>query len=155
LDIPEVSLVAVLDADKEGFLRSTRSLIQTCGRAARNVNGRVILYAESVTPSMTQALEETARRRRIQEAYNQAHGITPETIRKAITETFDFGSAASPATGVVAEGRERYGSSEEFAADIRELERQMHAAARDLDFEQAVDLRDRIKQLRELLLLET
>jgi excinuclease ABC subunit B len=155
LDIPEVSLVAVLDADKEGFLRSTRSLIQTCGRAARNVNGRVILYAETVTPSMARALEETDRRRRIQQAHNRKHGITPETIRKAITETFDFGQAASPAAEAASEALDRYASPEEVVADIRRLEAQMHAAARDLDFEQAADLRDRVKRLQELVLLET
>jgi len=154
LDIPEVALVAVLDADKEGFLRSTRSLIQTCGRAARNVSGRVILYAETVTPSMARALEETDRRRRIQQAYNRKHRITPTTIRKAITETFDFGQAA-PATGGVVEALDRYGSADDIVADIRALESQMHAAARDLDFEQAAELRDRIRRLKELVLLET
>jgi excinuclease ABC subunit B len=155
LDIPEVSLVAVLDADKEGFLRSTRSLIQTCGRAARNVNGRVILYAETVTASMAQALEETDRRRRIQQAHNRKNGITPETIRKAITETFDFGQTAAPVADAASETLGRYASPEEVVADIRRLEAQMHAAARDLDFEQAADLRDRIKRLKELVLLET
>ena len=155
LDIPEVSLVAVLDADKEGFLRSTRSLIQTCGRAARNVNGRVILYAETVTPSMAQALEETDRRRGIQQAYNRKHRITPETIRKAITETFDFGQTPAAVADGALETLDRYASPEEIVADVRTLEKQMHAAARDLDFEQAAELRDRIKRLKELVLLET
>jgi excinuclease ABC subunit B len=99
---------------------------------------------------MAQALDETARRRRIQEAYNREHGITPETIRKAITETFDFGPLNAPAPAV-AEALERYSSSDAIVADIRELERQMHAAARDLDFEQAAELRDRIKELKELV----
>jgi excinuclease ABC subunit B len=104
---------------------------------------------------MTRALEETDRRRRIQQAHNRENGITPETIRKAITETFDFGPAAAPAADPEAGTLDRYGSSSDIVADIRGLEAQMHAAARDLDFEQAAELRDRIKRLKELVLLET
>jgi excinuclease ABC subunit B len=156
LDIPEVALVAILDADKEGFLRSARSLIQTCGRAARNANGMVLLYADTVTPSMRQAIEETARRRTIQQAYNQRHGITPESIHKAITGTFDFGTGPPPSpVGRVAEDLAEYGSLEDVDAAIRKLEKQMHQAAGDLDFERAANLRDRIKSLQRLIVLET
>jgi excinuclease ABC subunit B len=156
LDIPEVSLVAILDADKEGFLRSARSLIQTCGRAARNANGLVILYADTVTPSMQQAIDETTRRRTIQQAYNQTHGITPESIHKAITGTFDFGAHPPPSPAArVAENPAEYGSLEDVDAEIRKLEKQMHQAAGDLDFERAADLRDRIKRLQRLIVLET
>jgi excinuclease ABC subunit B len=156
LDIPEVSLVAILDADKEGFLRSARSLIQTAGRAARNANGMVILYADSVTPSMQRAIDETRRRRTIQHAYNATHGITPETIQKAITEIFDFG--ASPqleAVDQVEEELTEYKTLEDVEADIRRLETQMHQAARELDFEAAAELRDRVRSLRRLIVLET
>ena len=156
LDIPEVSLVAILDADKEGFLRSARSLIQTCGRAARNANGLVILYADSVTPSMRQAIEETNRRREIQEAYNEAHGITPASVHKAIAGTFDFGVAPPPdSLGRVAQASAAYDSLEDIDAEIRRLEAQMHQAARDLEFERAADLRDRIQSLQRLIVLET
>jgi len=156
LDIPEVSLVAILDADKEGFLRSARSLIQTCGRAARNANGMVILYADTVTPSMQQTINETNRRRKIQQAYNQAHGITPESVRKTITEAFDFGTGQSLSPiGRVAEELADYGSLEDVDAEIRRLEKQMHQAARELDFERAADLRDQVKSLQRLIVLET
>ncbi len=155
LDIPEVSLVAILDADKEGFLRSNRSLIQTCGRASRNVNGMVIMYADTLTRSMEQAIEETGRRRRIQQGYNTQHGITPETIRKAITETFDFGGDAQGArTPAVAEDLASYGSLEELEEKVRALEKQMHAAAGELDFEYAAELRDRIRDLKKLAVME-
>jgi excinuclease ABC subunit B len=154
LDIPEVSLVAILDADKEGFLRSTRSLIQTCGRAARNANGRVLLYADTVTPSMQQAIDETNRRREIQQIYNRAHDITPASVQKAIAGTFDFGTPP-PATGRVSEAADAYESIEDVDAEIRRLERQMHQAARDLDFERAADLRDRLRRLQQLIVLET
>jgi excinuclease ABC subunit B len=156
LDIPEVSLVAILDADKEGFLRSARSLIQTCGRAARNANGMVILYADTVTPSMQQAIDETNRRRGIQQAHNEAHAITPESIQKAITGTFDFGASAPPSPASrVAEDLSEYGSLEDVDAEIRRLEKQMHQAARELDFERAADLRDQVKSLQRLIVLET
>jgi excinuclease ABC subunit B len=156
LDIPEVSLVAILDADKEGFLRSARSLIQTCGRAARNANGMVILYADTVTPSMQQAIDETNRRRHIQQDHNQAHGITPESVHKAITGTFDFGTGQPPSPAArVAEEIAEYGSLEDVDAEIRRLEKQMHQAARELDFERAADLRDQVKGLQRLIVLET
>jgi len=156
LDIPEVSLVAILDADKEGFLRSNRSLIQTCGRAARNLNGTVILYADSITASMRQAIDETNRRREIQEAYNATHNITPETVQKAVTEIFDFGTEAGKAAALeVAESIRDYASMDSLDAEIRRLEKQMHRAAKDLDFEHAATLRDRIKALQNLIVLET
>jgi len=155
LDIPEVSLVAILDADKEGFLRSTRSLIQTCGRAARNASGMVILYADTITASMRQAIDETNRRRQIQQAYNQAHDITPASVQKAITGAFDFGTPAPPATGQVAEAPDAYHSLEDVDAEVRRTEKEMHRAARDLDFERAAELRDRIRRLQQLVVLET
>jgi excinuclease ABC subunit B len=155
LDIPEVSLVAILDADKEGFLRSTRSLIQTCGRAARNASGMVILYADTITASMRQAMDETNRRRQIQQAYNQAHDITPASVQKAITGAFDFGTPAPAATGQVAEAPDAYHSLEDVDAEVRRTEKEMHRAARDLDFERAAELRDRIRRLQQLVVLET
>jgi excinuclease ABC subunit B len=156
LDIPEVSLVAILDADKEGFLRSARSLIQTCGRAARHAGGMVIFYADTVTRSMQQAIDETDRRRKIQQAYNLAHGITPESVHKAITGAFDFVTGQPPPpTGRVAETVADYGSLEEVDAEVRRLEKQMHLAAKELDFERAADLRDQVKRLQRLVVLET
>ncbi|MCU0601790.1 MAG: excinuclease ABC subunit UvrB [Desulfobacterales bacterium] len=156
LDIPEVSLVAILDADKEGFLRSARSLIQTSGRAARHAGGMVILYADTVTPSMQQAIDETDRRRKIQQAYNIAHGITPESVHKAITGAFDFvNGQPPPKAGRVAEALADYGSLEEVDAEIRRLEKQMHLAAKELDFERAADLRDQVKRLQRLVVLES
>ena len=148
LDLPEVSLVAILDADKEGFLRSAGSLIQTSGRAARNVNGRVIMYADTVTESMRVALEETTRRRVMQEAYNTEHGITPATIVKAIDDislsvyNLDYGTPA------VMEDREAYLSPVELDSRIEELQAQMRQAAANLDFERAATLRDKIKTLK-------
>jgi excinuclease ABC subunit B len=150
LDIPEVSLVAVLDADKEGFLRSGRSLIQTAGRASRNVEGLVIMYADHVTQSMRQALEETERRRAIQQAYNEAHGITPTSIRKSLTDVFssiyerDYVEIRS-----VAEDVAGYREPKDLAREIRHLEDEMRAAAKGLKFEWAAKLRDRIERLRE------
>jgi excinuclease ABC subunit B len=156
LDIPEVSLVAILDADKEGFLRSARSLIQTCGRAARHAGGMVIFYADTITRSMQQAIDETGRRRKIQQAYNIAHGITPESVHKAITGAFDVvtGQAPSPVDRV-AEALADYASLEDVDAEIRRLEKQMHQAAKELDFERAADLRDQVKRLQRLIVLET
>ena len=148
LDLPEVSLVAILDADKEGFLRSAGSLIQTSGRAARNVAGRVIMYADTVTESMRVALEETSRRRVIQEAYNTEHGITPASIVKAIDDislsvyNLDYGTPA------VMEDREAYLSPDELDARIEELQGQMRQAAANLDFERAATLRDKIKTMK-------
>ena len=155
LDIPEVSLVAILDADKEGFLRSTRSLIQTSGRAARNVRGTVLLYADTVTRSMQQAMDETRRRRKIQHAYNQQHNITPETIRKEVTQVFDFGKKdeAGPKYEV-AEDFTKYKSLDDMDAVIRSLETEMRAAAKALEFERAAELRDQIKALKKFIVLE-
>ncbi len=157
LDIPEVSLVAILDADKEGFLRSERSLIQTIGRAARNLHGKAILYADAVTDSMARAMEETERRRRKQLAHNEAHGITPRGVEKAVIEIIDGvaeagkGGRASPASAV-AEAGAGYGAlpPEEILREIERLEQQMYRHARDLEFEEAAQLRDRIAQLRQL-----
>ena len=155
LDIPEVSLVAILDADKEGFLRSTRSLIQTCGRAARNVRGMVIMYADEITASMKQAIYETDRRREIQQAYNRAHDITPETIRKDITQVFDFGNEQEKAAkDQVSEILSRYRTLDDLDDIIKSLEKEMKQAARELEFEKAADLRDQIKALQETMVLE-
>jgi excinuclease ABC subunit B len=155
LDIPEVSLVAVLDADKEGFLRSTRSLIQTCGRAARNVHGKVLLYADRITGSMQQAIDETSRRREIQRSYNQAHGIIPESIQKEVTAIFDFGLEPRDAKGnKVAEAVKAYKSLEDLDRVIKKLEREMKQAAQALEFERAAELRDEINALQKLMVLE-
>ncbi|MCD6519823.1 MAG: excinuclease ABC subunit UvrB [Anaerolineae bacterium] len=149
LDLPEVSLVAILDADKEGFLRSTSALIQTIGRAARNVHGRVIMYADVITESMRQAIDETNRRRRIQMAYNEEHGIVPSTIVKEIhdlTESLRAGTERELATR-----RPTEIPKDELARMIRELEKQMKRAAQDLEFEKAALLRDQILELRRSL----
>jgi excinuclease ABC subunit B len=152
LDIPEVSLVAVLDADKEGFLRSAVSLIQTIGRAARNVNGRVILYADHVTDSMKKALDETNRRRDVQRRYNEEHGITPQTVTRNIT---DLGMAVVEAdyvtVPIAADDGAEY-APEQVPAIVAELEREMKQAAEELDFERAAGLRDRILALKDLAL---
>jgi excinuclease ABC subunit B len=155
LDLPEVSLVAILDADKEGFLRSARSLIQTFGRAARNVRGTVLLYADKVTPSMQQAMEETRRRKEIQHAYNQKHGITPQTIRKEVTQIFDFGKEveATP-MNQLREDLAQYKSLDDMDATISALESEMRQAAKALEFERAAELRDQIKALKRLIVLE-
>ena len=156
LDIPEVSLVAILDADKEGFLRSTRSLIQTFGRAARNVNGTVVMYADVITGSMQAAIDETDRRRKIQHEYNQRHDITPETIKKAIAPTFDLETAnatQSIENKGIAEPLEAYQSLEDIDRRAAQLEKEMRAAAKDLDFEKAAELRDRIRALKELVVI--
>ena len=155
LDIPEVSLMAILDADKEGFLRSARSLIQTCGRAARNVRGRVIMYADVVTRSMQQCIDETNRRREIQKAYNRQHGITPETIQKDITRIFDFDKTGKDtAIDHVAEAVEAYKSIDDIDSAVAALEKEMHAAAKDLEFEKAANLRDQIRALQKFIVLE-
>ncbi len=150
LDIPEVSLVAILDADKEGFLRSTRSLVQTCGRAARNVRGKVIMYADRVTDSMGRAIGETSRRREIQLAYNLSHGITPETITKQITRLFTENRKPDKKgkTLSLSESIASYRSLGDVEKSIVELESLMEKAARDLEFEKAIDYRDRIRTLR-------
>jgi excinuclease ABC subunit B len=156
LDIPEVSLVAILDADKEGFLRSTRSLIQTFGRAARNVRGTVLLYADIVTRSMQQAIDETRRRRIIQNDYNREHQITPETIRKEVTQIFDFGPEAEKAPRYdLAEDLSKYKTLDDVDAVIKSLDTEMQAAARDLEFERAAELRDQIRRLKKLVVMET
>ena len=149
LDLPEVSLVAILDADKEGFLRSEGSLIQTIGRAARHVDGHVIMYADTMTDSMRKAIEETYRRRKIQMGYNEKHGITPTSIKKSIRDITDRVRA-------VAESRETYsvGSDiprSELVRLIKDLESQMKAAAKNLEFEKAALLRDQIVELRRSL----
>ncbi len=145
LDIPEVSLVAILDADKEGFLRSASSLIQTVGRAARNADGRVIMYADSVTKSMQIAIDETARRRAIQMAYNQKNGITPTTIRKAVRDLIEIGKKADKAD---AKPKTRKLSGEAKEKYLAELTAEMKRAASHLEFERAAYLRDKIKELR-------
>jgi excinuclease ABC subunit B len=152
LDMPEVSLVAILDADKEGFLRSEGSLIQTIGRAARHVNGRAILYADRITGSIERALAETDRRRAKQIEHNAAHGITPKSIRKAVTDVMEG------ARGDVESGAGRRGAGIEAAVPvlgpeqamkrIRKLEAEMHRHARNLEFEQAAHARDEIERLR-------
>jgi excinuclease ABC subunit B len=156
LDIPEVSLVAILDADKEGFLRSARSLIQTFGRAARNANGTVVLYADRVTASMRQAMQETDRRREIQQEYNRAHGITPQTVHKSITDIFDRAyDAPSGEADQVAETVDDFITFDGVESTLNDLEAQMHAAAKDLDFENAARIRDRIKMIRKRQLFES
>ncbi len=148
LDIPEVSLVAILDADKQGLLRSATSLVQTVGRAARNANGKVIMYADSITSAMRYAIDETKRRRDIQSAYNKEHGITPETIVKAVHEVIDLASSVKGADKR-ADAPKRKLSRDEKIKLAAELEREMKRAAKALDFERAAHLRDRILKLRE------
>ncbi len=169
LDMPEVSLVCILDADKEGFLRSERSLIQTIGRAARNVNGKVILYADTVTKSMEKAIGETERRREKQHAHNVKLGQTPKGVTKKITDVMDLGDPHRgnskhkyTAFGKVAESEPQYDTATskvqsvaELSQQIDELEKQMHQHARDLEFEQAAALRDQVKQLREQIILNS
>ncbi len=146
LDLPEVSLVAILDADKEGFLRSETSLIQTIGRAARNVNAKVILYADSVTQSMQLAMDETARRRSVQQAYNDKHGITPETVRKAIRAGIESDKAKRrEASSSAKENNDGAYITIEY---VEKLEREMMSAAEDLEFERAASLRDRVQIMR-------
>jgi len=153
LDLPEVSLVAILDADKEGFLRSTRSLIQTCGRAARNINGRVLMYADNMTRSMRACIEETERRRAKQLAWNREHNITPETVKKGmrtILESIEEHDYYTP-PGMVAETPEEYGVSiKDIPKMVKRLRKEMLAAAKSLDFERAAELRDRVKKLEEM-----
>ncbi|HBA91042.1 MAG TPA: excinuclease ABC subunit B, partial [Anaerolineaceae bacterium] len=159
LDLPEVSLVAILDADKEGFLRSGTALIQTIGRAARHIHGTVIMYADRITDSMRYAIDETNRRRAKQEAYNQEHGIEPVSIFKAIHDLTDRLSVPTPSG--VAEGRARYSADgkkefvpipkNELKRIINEMEKEMKQAAKDLEFEKAALLRDQIFEMRVML----
>jgi excinuclease ABC subunit B len=161
LDLPEVSLVAILDADKEGFLRSTRSLIQTIGRAARNVNGKAILYADKITEAIRVAIDETGRRRQKQRVYNETHGITPQSVIKAVKDIID-GARPEPAPGhrTPAERRAYLEAAEEtaeyaalapdtLARLLNRLEKEMYQHARNLEFEQAAALRDKIQTIRE------
>lgn len=151
LDIPEVSLVAILDADKEGFLRSERSLIQTCGRAARNVEGKVIMYADTITPSMAAAIEETERRRKIQGDYNKANNITPATIKSRIKDILSSIYESDYYTvPVAAEKEKEYIPPHEIPALIKSLKKEMEKASKKLDFEKAAELRDRIKELEDV-----
>ncbi|MDH4206208.1 MAG: excinuclease ABC subunit UvrB, partial [Desulfobacteraceae bacterium] len=155
LDIPEVSLVAILDADKEGFLRSTRSLIQTCGRASRNVRGQVIMYADFVTRSMQQAIDETNRRRNIQKLYNKQHSIIPTSIEKKITPVFEKVAEFNDKTkDRVAETLAKYESVENLDIIIRNLEREMKQAAEELEFEKAAEIRDQIQAMKEMIVFE-
>jgi excinuclease ABC subunit B len=153
LDIPEVSLVAILDADKEGFLRSERSLIQTSGRAARHIAGQVIMYADAITGSIRACLDETGRRRTVQQRYNQENGITPESIKKAIHNILgSIYEADYVSVPLISEEKMAYASQEELPAMIGRLKGEMKAAAGDLDFEKAAKLRDEIKELMTLML---
>jgi excinuclease ABC subunit B len=155
LDMPEVSLVAILDADKEGFLRSERSLVQTIGRAARNLNGKAILYGDVITGSMRRAIEETERRRDKQRAYNVAHGITPRGVRKAVADILEGAHAGGPVSAgryaKVAEAVAAYATQtpEMLMKKIKQLEQAMYRHARDLEFEEAARLRDEIQRIRE------
>jgi excinuclease ABC subunit B len=155
LDMPEVSLVAILDADKEGFLRAEKSLIQTMGRAARHINGKAIMYADRITGSMQRAMDETDRRRAKQVAYNEKHGITPHALNKPITDIMDLGDTNHPASGKVrlrkiAEKEKTYKAmnATQLMGKVAEIEKQMFEAARDLEFEKAASLRDEVETLR-------
>ena len=154
LDMPEVSLVAILDADKEGFLRSEGALIQTIGRAARNANGKAILYADKITGSMRRAIDETRRRRDKQKAYNEEHGITPQTIRKAIADIMEGAHAGAPMPArqyaKVAEAEAEYAalSPKQMAKRIKALEKEMYQHAKDLEFEEAAAVRDQLRKLQ-------
>jgi excinuclease ABC subunit B len=155
LDIPEVSLVAILDADKEGFLRSERSLIQTCGRAARNLSGHVIMYADTITGSMQRCIDETARRRKLQQEFNEEHGITPQSVKKGLRTILESIEERDYYTiPVAAEPQEEYVPLAEIPKLVKKLRKEMLAAAKELNFETAAELRDRIKKLedRELAL---
>lgn len=150
LDIPEVSLVAILDADKEGFLRSETSLIQTIGRAARNAEGRVIMYADKRTDSMDKAISETERRRKIQDAYNKEHGITPQTIKKAVRELIRISSKADAGMEELQKDPE-YMSEEELQKQIAKIMKKMNQAAAELNFELAASLRDQMIKMKKIL----
>jgi excinuclease ABC subunit B len=147
LDLPEVSLVAILDADKEGFLRSTRSLIQTCGRAARNLSGRVLMYADKVTGSMQSAIDETLRRRALQTAYNEEHGITPESVKRVIGNTLQAPEERDWFPVPVGEDEWEGIKAKDIPKTVKRLKKEMLAAAKEQEFEKAAELRDRIKKL--------
>ena len=151
LDIPEITLVAILDADKEGFLRSETSLIQTIGRAARNADGHVIMYADSVTDSMKRAIDETNRRREIQQKYNEEHGITPQTIKKAVRDLIAISKAAEAKDEDFRKDPESM-DAKELGKLAKELEKKMRQAAAELNFEEAAKLRDRMKEVKIMLL---
>jgi len=149
LDIPEVSLVAILDADKEGYLRSERSLIQTAGRAARNVNGAVILYGDIMTGSMKRTIEVTTRRRRLQAEFNREHGITPETIKKGIPKSlYEVSESDYVTVPIAAEEAPAYRFDGNLGPVLKRLEAEMKVAARELAFERAAQIRDQIKTLK-------
>ena len=150
LDIPEITLVVILDADKEGFLRSETSLIQTIGRAARNSEGHVIMYADTMTDSMKRAIDETNRRRQIQQAYNEEHGITPQTIKKAVRDLIAVSKAIAETEDQLMKDPESM-SRKELTKLIGKVEKQMRAAAADLNFEQAAELRDKLIELKKML----
>ena len=151
LDIPEITLVAILDADKEGFLRSETSLIQTIGRAARNADGHVIMYADTITDSMRRALDETNRRRKIQEAYNEAHGITPQTIRKAVRDLISISKEVKKEETLLAEKDIESMSKKELEKLAAQIHKKMKAAAAELNFEEAVVLRDQLIEVKKVL----
>ncbi len=148
LDLPEVSLVAILDADKEGFLRSETSLIQTIGRAARNVEGKVIMYADTITESMARAINETNRRRKIQLEYNKKHGIVPKTVKKAVRDVIEATKVAEESADYLPDKDIRKMSKKELKALLEDLEKQMKEAAKNLEFEKAAELRDMIFEIR-------
>ena len=153
LDIPEISLVAILDADKEGFLRTETSLVQTIGRAARNSEGHVIMYADKITESMEKAIGETERRRKIQQAYNEEHGITPQTIRKAVRDLISISRAAEAddrTSGTLKKDYESM-SVKELEKVKKEIEKNMHKAAAELNFEEAAALRDKMIEINQYL----
>ena len=151
LDIPEITLVAILDADKEGFLRSETSLIQTIGRAARNSEGHVIMYADTITDSMRMAIDETNRRRQIQQAYNEAHGITPTTIKKAVRDLIAISKAVTDSDEDFKKDPESM-DEKELKKLAKELEKKMRQAAAELNFEEAAKLRDRMIEIKQMLL---
>ena len=151
LDIPEISLVAILDADKEGFLRSETSLIQTIGRAARNAEGHVIMYADVITDSMRAAINETARRREIQQKYNKAHGITPQTIKKAVRELISISKAVAKEEVALEKDPESM-NLEELKKLVDTIQKKMKKAAAELDFETAAQLRDKMIELKKHVL---
>ena len=157
LDIPEVSLVAILDADKEGFLRSERSLIQTMGRAARHINGKALLYADKITNSMRRAIDETDRRRTKQIAHNEAHGITPQGVVKRIKDiiegTYDMDAERKTLKAAQTQAKYLAMSEKDVSKEIKRLEKDMLQAAKNLEFEKAADLRDQLKKLRESVFL--